>query len=247
MKRLLAILSLGLLPFGAFAAGGPAVELESANIDLSNEASIQRGAKMFVNYCMGCHSAEYVRYKQFTKVGLTEDQIKDNLIFDDSKIGDPMTIAMPETDAEKWFGAAPPDLTLTARVRHNGGDWIYSYMKTFYVDEKRPLGVNNVVFPNVGMPHVLWELQGIQHAVYKEVDNDGKIEKVVDRLELVQPGSMTPAEYDAAVRDLATFLVYISEPVKLERQRMGIWVLLFLAVFTVVAYLMKKEYWKDVH
>ena len=247
MKRLLAIWSLSLLPFGAFAAGGPAVELEPANIDLSNEASIQRGAKMFVNYCMGCHSAEYVRYKQFTKVGLTEDQIKDNLIFDGSKVGDPMTIAMPKTDAEKWFGAAPPDLTLTARVRHNGGDWIYNYMKTFYVDEKRPLGVNNVVFPNVGMPHVLWELQGIQHAVYKEVEHDGKVEKVVDRLELVQPGSMTPAEYDAAVRDLATFLVYISEPVKLERQRLGIWVLLFLAVFTVVAYLMKKEYWKDVH
>jgi ubiquinol-cytochrome c reductase cytochrome c1 subunit len=248
MKKLIAIIALAWLPLGAMAAGGPKVELQPANISLSNEASIQRGAKMFMNYCMGCHSAQYARYNLLTNVGLSEDEIKDNLIFNaNAKVGDLMTIAMPEADAAAWFGAPPPDLTLNARIRHDGADWLYSYLKSFYVDESRPMGVNNTVFANVGMPHVLWELQGIQKAVYKEVQHGNKVEKVVDRLELVEPGSMTPAEYDSAVRDLTTFLVYLSEPVKLERQALGIWVLLFLAVFTVIAYLLKKNYWQDVH
>jgi ubiquinol-cytochrome c reductase cytochrome c1 subunit len=248
MKKLIAIIALAWLPLGAMAAGGAKVELQPANISLSNEASIQRGAKMFMNYCMGCHSAQYARYNLLTNVGLSEDEIKDNLIFNaDAKVGDLMTIAMPEADAAAWFGAPPPDLTLNARIRHNGADWLYSYLKSFYVDESRPMGVNNTVFPNVGMPHVLWELQGIQKAVYKDVQHGNKVEKVVERLELVEPGTMTPAEYDSAVRDLTTFLVYLSEPVKLERQALGIWVLLFLAVFTVIAYLLKKNYWQDVH
>ncbi len=248
MKKLIAMIALAWLPLGAFAAGGGQVELQAANISLASEGAIQRGAKLFVNYCMGCHSAKYVRYKQLTKVGLSEEAIKDNLVFDpNAKVGDLMTIAMPEADAAKWFGAPPPDLTLAARIRHNGADWLYSYLKGFYVDDSRPMGVNNTVFPNVGMPHVLWELQGIQKAVYKEVEHGGKTSQVIDHLELVEPGSMTPAEYDSAVRDLTTFLVYISEPVKLERQRIGIWVLLFLAVFTVIAYFLKKNYWQDVH
>jgi ubiquinol-cytochrome c reductase cytochrome c1 subunit len=246
MKKLIALALLATLPLGVFAAGG-AVKLESAHVDLSNNASLQNGAKLFVNYCMGCHSAKYVRYKQLTEVGLTEDQVKENLMFTDGKIGDHMTIAMSEADAANWFGAPPPDLTLTARLKHGGADWIYTYMKSFYVDEARPLGVNNTVFPNVGMPHVLWQLQGVQKPVYKEVEHGGKVEKVVDRLELVEPGSMSPEEYDAAIRDLAAFLTYISEPVKLERQAIGVWVLLFIAVFTVVAYLLKKNYWQDVH
>ena len=192
-------------------------------------------------------------------------------MFTDGKIGDLMTIAMTEEDAAKWFGAAAPDLTLTARIKHGGADWIYSYLKGFYTDPSRPLGVNNTVFANVGMPHVLFELQGIQDPVFKyEVHKDAttvavfdteaeadaylsengegfRLERVVDRLELVQPGSMTPTEYDQVARDLATFLTYISEPVKLERQRIGIWTMLFLVVFTIVAYFMKKEWWKDVH
>lgn len=271
MKKLIALLALTLAPVAGMAAGGPAVELEDADIELTNHAAIQRGAKAYVNYCLGCHSLKYVRYKQFTDVGLTEEDIEKNLIFDDSKVGDLMKIAMPESDATKWFGAAPPDLTLNARTRHDGGDWIYTYLKSFYTDPSRPLGVNNTVFANVGMPHVLWELQGIQDPVYKyEVHHDGHtvetfdteaaaeaylaekddtytITQVVDSLELVEPGSMTPAEYDQLARDLATFMTYVSEPVKVERQRMGIWVMLFLVVFTVVAYLMKKEWWKDVH
>lgn len=271
MRRLIALLGLALLPAFGLAAGGGDVQLKQANIDLNNHAAIQRGAKYFVNYCMGCHSAQYVRYKQFTKVGLSEDDIKGNLMFTDAKIGDLMTNAMPGEGAAQWFGAAPPDLTLTARIKHGGADWIYSFLKSFYTDSSRPLGVNNTVFANVGMPHVLWELQGIQDPVYRYEVHDAKstvatfetaaeaeafvaqngegfrIEQVVDRLELVQPGKLTPAEYDQLSRDLATFLTYISEPMKLERQRIGVWVILFLAVFTVLAYLMKKEWWKDVH
>jgi ubiquinol-cytochrome c reductase cytochrome c1 subunit len=273
MRHLLVALALVLMPFAGHAAGGPAVELEDANIDLNNHAAIQRGAKYVVNYCMGCHSTQYVRYKQMTEVGLTEDDIKENLMFaDGKKVGDLMTIAMPEKSAANWFGAAAPDLTLTARIKSGGADWIYTYLKGFYTDPSRPLGVNNTVFPNVGMPHVLWDLQGIQDPVYRyEAHRDGhamasfdteagaaafiaeqgegdfRIERVVDSLELVQPGSLTPAEYDQVARDIATYLTYISEPVKLDRQRIGVWVMLFLVVFTVLAYLMKKEWWKDVH
>lgn len=271
MKKLITILALALLPLTGMAAGGGSVPLHQANIDLNNHAAIQRGAKLFVNYCMGCHSAKYVRYKLLTEVGLSEDDIKDNLIFNDSKIGDLMKIAMTEADAGKWFGAPAPDLTLTARIKPGGADWIYSYLKGFYTDPSRPMGVNNTVFPNVGMPHVLYDLQGIQAPVYKyEVHHDGhtvasfdteaagdayvkehgegyRMERVVESLKLVESGTMTAAEYDQVARDLATFMTYISEPMKLERQRMGVWVVLFLIVFTVIAYLMKKEWWKDIH
>lgn len=270
MKKLIAFAALALLPVtGMTAGGGHNPFIEPANIDLNNDAAIQRGSKYFANYCMGCHSAKYVRYKLMTKVGLTEDQIKENLIFSDSKVGDLMTIAMPTTDAGKWFGASAPDLTLEARLR--GSDWVYSYLKSFYGDAARPMGVNNVVFPNVGMPNVLWELEGIKEAVYRyEVHHDGhtvasfdneaealalanekgdeyKLAKVVDHLVTTQPGKLSAAEFDQVARDLTTYLTYIAEPMKLERQRMGVWVVLFLVVFTVLAYLMKKEWWKDVH
>ena len=271
MKKLIAVMALALLPVTGMAAGGSNVELQQANIDLNNHASIQRGAKLFVNYCMGCHSAKYVRYKLFTEVGLTEDDIKENLMFAGGKPGDLMKIAMTDEDAAGWFGGPAPDLTLTSRIRPGGEDWIYTYLKSFYTDPSRPMGVNNTVFPNVGMPHVLWQMQGIQNPIYKyevhhgsdtvatfdteaEADaymadkgDDYRLERVVDHLEMVQPGSLTPAEYDQVARDLATFMTYIAEPMKLERQRMGIWVMLFLVVFTVLAYLMKKEWWKDVH
>lgn len=245
MKKLIAILSLALAPLTAMASGGASVHLDPANIDLANEASIQRGAKTFVNYCMGCHSAKYFRYSKLTEVGLSEDEVKENLMFAGGKIADQMTIAMSTVDAGEWFGAPPPDLTLVARIR--GEDWLYGYLRGFYSDPARPMGVNNTVFPNVGMPNVLADLQGTQEAVYKEVKHGDKIEKVIDHLELVQPGSQSPAEFDATVRDLVTFMAHISEPMKLERQRLGVWVLLFLGVFFVFAYLLKKEYWKDLH
>ena len=244
MKKLIALFAVVLLPVTGMANEGN-IKLDKANIDVSNHAAIQRGAKLFVNYCMGCHSAKYVRFKQLTKVGLTEAQVKDNLMFAGGKIGDHMTIAMSPDDAAKWFGAPPPDLTLEARIR--GADWIYTYLRSFYTDPSRPMGVNNKVFHNVGMPNILGSLQGVQHPVYEEVKHGDKTEQVLEGLELVEPGSMTPAEFDADVRDLTTFLAYIAEPIQLERQHLGVWVTLFLVVLFVLAYMMKKEWWKDIH
>lgn len=236
---------------GAVTEGYP---LDKAPIDLHNEASLQRGAKLFVNYCMGCHSAKYQRYNRFVQdLGLTEEQIKENLILNPNvKVGDTMDTPMPKDQAKEWFGAAPPDLTLIARSR--GVNYLYTYLRTFYLDESRPLGVNNAVFPAVGMPHVLWQLQGWQKPVYaahhegeEGAEGEGGDEKVITGFEVVQPGTMTPPEFDAAMADLVNFLAYISEPVQLERRRLGWWVLGFLVLAFGVFYPLKKEYWKDVH
>ncbi len=244
-KQFLAFL-LALMPFAAVAAGG-GVHLDKADIDLSNEQSLQRGAKLYINYCQGCHSTAYMRYNRMGRdLGLTDEQVIDNLMFTTDKVGNLMTIAMDKDDAANWFGAPPPDLSLVARSR--GVDWLYTYLRTFYLDETRPLGVNNEVFPSVGMPHVLWELEGLKKAVIKtEIDHDGNEQSVITGYEMVQPGKLSGAEYDRAVRDLVAFLAYVGEPVKLERQRLGVWVMLFLAVFFVIAYFLKKEYWKDIH
>ncbi len=245
MKKLIIALMFA-LP-GAVMAAGAGPQLEHANIDLSDKASLQRGAKLFVNYCLSCHSAAYQRYNRMGRdIGLTDDQVKENLMLAADKVGETMTIAMPQGDAKRWFGAPPPDLSVIARAR--GVDYIYTYLKTFYIDEKRPFGVNNAVFPDVGMPHVLWELEGLKKAVMKtEVDHEGHEKTVIAGYEMVKPGSMTEAEYDEAARDLTAFLTYTGEPIKLERQRLGVWVLLFLAIFFVFAYALKKEYWKDIH
>jgi ubiquinol-cytochrome c reductase cytochrome c1 subunit len=236
------------MPVLAMASG--ALHLDAANNDLTDQASLQRGAKYFVNYCMGCHSAKYVRYEKVAEgTGLTIDEVKDNFIFSDKgKIGDQMISSMDPDDAARWFGTAIPDLTLTARLKHNGADWIYTYLRSFYIDDSRPTGVNNMVFPDVGMPHVLSGLQGLQKANFKvETDDAGHEHKVFEGFELVQKGSMTPEEYDNMARDLTNFMVWAAEPMKLERQRLGVWVMIFLAIFFVVAYLLKKEYWKDIH
>ena len=240
MKKLIIAL-LFALPVAVMASGaGP--HLEHANIDLSDKASLQHGAKLFSNYCLSCHSAAYQRYNRMGRdIGLTDAQVRDNLMFASDKIGETMTIAMPQGDAKKWFGNPPPDLSVIARAR--GTDYIYTYLKTFYVDEKRPFGVNNVVFPEVGMPHVLWELEGLKKPITKtEVDHEGNEKTVITGYEMVKEGTMTKEEYDGAARDLTAFLVYTAEPVKLERQRLGIWVLLFLAIFFVVAYALKKPW-----
>lgn len=223
----------------AMAAGGG--ELMDANVNVNDTAAAQRGARLFVNYCMSCHSANYMRYKRLsTDLGLDEQAVMDNLVFaEDAKIGDRMTIAMRPADAEKWLGKVPPDLTLIARSR--GADWLYTYFKTFYQD---PAGNwNNQALPNASMPHVFWQLQGIQKPVYATYDGHETIERLV----VDTPGLQTPEEYDATVRDLVTFLAYLAEPVQLERKDVGIWVLLFLAFFAMVAYLLKAEYWRDVH
>jgi len=245
MKKLITALLLA-LPVAVMGAGaGP--HLEHANIDLKDKESLRHGAQLFVNYCLSCHSAAYQRYSRMGQdLGLSDEQVKNNLMLASDKIGSTMTIAMPNADAKRWFGNPPPDLSVISRAR--GNDYIYTYLKTFYIDPKRPFGVNNMVFPDVGMPHVLWELQGMQKAVTKtEVDADGNETTVFSGFEIVTPGKLNEEEYDKAARDLTAFLAYVSEPVKLKRQSLGIWVLLFLGVLFVFAYALKKEYWKDVH
>jgi ubiquinol-cytochrome c reductase cytochrome c1 subunit len=230
---------LGWQSAGLAAGAGPV--LEAANNDVGNIASLQRGARNFVNFCMGCHSAQYVRYNRLAEdIGISEDQLVNNLMFAADKPFETMRIAMPPADAARWFGQAPPDLSLIARSR--GTDYVYTFLKTFYLDDQRPGGVNNLVLPGASMPHVLWELQGLQRLVVTE-DEAGH---AVNSLEQVTTGSMSAEEYDQFVRDLVNFLDYISEPVQLERQRLGIWVLVFLLVFGLFAYLLKGEIWKDV-
>ena len=247
MKRLILASVLFLAPALALAAGGAGVPLEDADIDLANKESLQRGAKTFINYCMGCHSLQYMRYNRMGEdLGLDDVQVRQNFIFDsETKPGDLMVSAMRPEDGEKWFGTAIPDLTLVTRWR--SPDWVYTYLKSFYADENRPYGVNNAVFPDVGMPHVLAGLQGLQKAVYAPAAEGQEDHGALEGFEMVQSGSMSAEEYDGLVRDLTNFLTYVGEPMKLERQRMGVWVVLFLIVFSVVAYLMKKEWWKDVH
>ncbi|MEN8178618.1 MAG: cytochrome c1 [Pseudomonadota bacterium] len=246
MKKLIIAFLMAAAPALGLASGGGA-HLDHADIDLSDQASLQRGAKYFVNYCLSCHSAKYQRYNRMAQdIDLTEDEVKSNLMFATDKIGETMNIAMPASLAGGWFGTEPPDLSVITRAR--GVDWIYTYLRSFYLDDSRPFGVNNIVFPDVGMPHVLWELQGMQKAVYKtEKDSAGNDAEVFESFELVTQGSLSPAEYDGMARDLTAFLSYVGEPIQMERQRMGKWVLGFIFVFFVVAYLLKKEYWKDVH
>ncbi len=242
-----AALLLCLAVSGSVFAAGTGYPIEPVDISLSNRAALQRGAKYFVNYCLSCHSAGYSRYNRVGEdLGLSEDQVRENLIFTRQKIGELMTVTFQEENALQWFGSIPPDLTLIARAR--GPDWLYTYLKSFYLDETRPTGVNNALFNNVSMPHVLWELQGWQRPVYKTVGSaDGFGRQVIERMELVELGLMSEQEYDRVVRDLVTFMAYLAEPIALKRKTMGIWVLLFLIVLLGVSYALKREYWKDIH
>ena len=244
MKKLLCIAVLALLP--AFASADDAGLLK-ADVNINNTASLQRGAKYFANYCMGCHSAQYVRYNRLgDDLGLTDAQLESYLMPAGAKTSDTMMSSMPPADAEKWFGRIPPDLSLEARSR--GGDWIYSYLKSFYVDSKSATGANNLVLPNAAMPNVLWELQGLQKPVYKTVTGeDGSSQQVFDHFEQVTQGKLTPAQYDQAAMDLTNFLSYIAEPVQLERRDLGLKVIGFLILFFLFAYMLKREIWKKVH
>ncbi|MES9943045.1 MAG: cytochrome c1 [Candidatus Thiodiazotropha sp. 6PLUC2] len=245
MKKLIVAFLLAAAPMLGLAAGG-GVHLDDADIDLSDQASLQRGAKYFMNYCLSCHSAKYQRYNRMARdLGLTEQEVVDNLMFTTDKIGQTMNIAMTSDKATEWFGNPPPDLSVIARAR--GVDWIYTYLRGFYLDENRPFGVNNRVFPDVGMPNVLWQLQGDQKAVYKTENHNGTETDVLDHLEPASEGTLSAEEFDQVARDLTAFLSYIGEPIQMERKRLGVWVLMFIAVFFVLAYLLKKEYWKDVH
>lgn len=247
MKNLIIFsLLLMLLPSAVYAQD-EGVKLQVANVNVSNTASLQRGAKFFVNYCMGCHSAQYVRYNRVGQdLGLTDVQLQNYLMFVGGKVTDTMMSAMPQSDAVKWFGVAPPDLSLESRIR--GSDWIFTYLKSFYLDPKSATGVNNVVFPHVAMPDVLWELQGTQNAVFKTITNpDGSTYQVFDHFEQVTPGKMTPAEFDKADRDITSFLAYMGDPVAVTSLTLGLRVIGFLVVFFIIAYLLKREIWKKIH
>jgi len=218
--------------------------LPPAGTNVHDQASLQRGAKLFFNYCVGCHSLKYMRYERIASdLDLSEQEVMQNLNFTGAKFGETVVSHMPEESAAAWFGKAPPDLSLEVRAR--GADWVNAYLNAFYLDPSRPVGWNNTVFPNASMPFPLWELQGLQTAEMKpaKAGEDAQVEKLV----LSQPGKLTPAQFQQATRDLTSFLEYASEPAALERHAYGVWVLLFLAFFTLLAYMLKKEYWKDVH
>lgn len=234
MKKQFIALLIALLPMSVMAAGAK-VPLLPFEANLEDKQSLQNGFKLFVENCMGCHSAQYQRYERTADdLGMDKSYVVENLIVGNNKIGNQMTIAMSAKDASAWFGAPPPDLTLEARLR--GAAWVYTYLKSFYVDENRPWGVNNKVFPDVGMPNVLENLQGVQ--VCKD--------EQCNEFELVKQGSMSPEEFDKAMYDLTNFMAYIGEPSKMQSNRIGKYVLIFLAILFVFAYLLKKEYWRDV-
>lgn len=272
-----ALCAVMLTPPAALAAAGGA-RLQTAPINEHDLASLQSGARTFVNYCLNCHSAGYMRYNRLQDLGLTEQQIRDNLIFTGVKVGELMHVAMAKEDAKAWFGAPPPDLTVVARSRSSGAgsgaDWLYTYLRAFYRDETRPTGWNNLVFENVAMPHVLWQLSGQNQLARQEfadhnqasaalvgastvarldetsvADKDGKVSKryVLRALQPGSPGALSPAEYDKTVADLVNYMAYMAEPVRSERKHIGIFVLLYLGLLLVLVGLLKSEYWKDVH
>jgi len=240
-----------LLMVPALAVASESVRLDHAPIKETDLVSLQNGAHTYVNYCLGCHGASYMRYNRLTDLGLTEQQIRDYLIFTDAKVGDLMKTAMDPKNAKEWFGAPPPDLSVVARSRASGAgtgaDWLYTYLRGFYRDPARPTGWNNTVFPNVGMPHVLYQLQGEQVLKTEERALPGGHKEKIQKLVVEKPGTMSPHEFDHMVADLVNFLTYMGEPVRKARVELGIYVMIFLGIAFVLAYALKKEYWKDVH
>jgi ubiquinol-cytochrome c reductase cytochrome c1 subunit len=236
-------LGLAVATIPALAAEGEG-GLAPAGTNVGDRASLQRGAKLFFNYCVGCHSLKYVRYSRVASdLGLSEEEVMTNLNFTGAKFGEPVISHMPVESAKSWFGKDPPDLSLEARAK--GVDFIFNYLNSFYLDPTRPVGWNNTVFPNASMPNPLWGLQGLQIAVHSEA-RPGQ-DATVEKLEISTPGRMTPEQFRGATRDLTAFLEYTAEPAALERQSVGVWVILFLAGLTFLLYLLKHEYWKDVH
>ena len=231
MKRILVFFLF--LVQSSFVFASDQVAIERAPIDLSNQPSLQKGARTFINYCLNCHSAKYMRYNKLLDIGLSKKEIKKNLLFTGKKIGDPMEISMQTEESKKWFGVTPPDLSVVARSR--GSDWIYSYMKGFYRDNSREIGWNNVVYVNSSMPHILWELQGEQ-----------RLDKETGKLITNKPGKLNQKEYDSVIADLTNFITYMSEPNQLKRKQIGLYVIGFLLVLLVLTINLKKEFWKDI-
>jgi ubiquinol-cytochrome c reductase cytochrome c1 subunit len=250
LKKLIA--TLVLLP-GLVLASEGGMPLDQAPDHTKDLAALQNGARLFVNYCLNCHSASSMRYSKLKDIGLTEEQIKGNLLFTSDKVGDMMTVSMAPKDAKAWFGATPPDLSVIARAKASelgsGPDWLYTYLRTFYKDDTRPTGWNNLVFPNVGMPHALWELQGVRAARFedeKDPHDEGKVVHKFAGFEQVTPGKLTALEYDTSVADLVSFMTWMAEPVQNTRKQLGVWVLLFLGIFMVITWRLNASYWKDI-
>lgn len=258
IRALLAV-ALFIPAFATASTGGAA--MESAQIDLNDKASLQRGAGLYMSYCSACHSLGYQRYSRMAEdIGLTQEQVENNLMFTDAKFGEQMNTGLNAAQGTAWLGKAPPDLSLVTRTKAEGADWVYNYLKSFYVDEGRPTGWNNTVFPGASMPNVLWELQGSQHALTEPKHKNAKGEEEPCLKGEYQgqcitgfstpnhkQGSLNAEQYDQAARDITTFLAYVGEPSAVERQSLGVWVVLFLALFTLLAYMLKVEYWSDVH
>jgi ubiquinol-cytochrome c reductase cytochrome c1 subunit len=255
MKKTILCVLAGLAFSGAASASGEGPQWDDFPASrVTDIAALQRGARMFTNYCLNCHSASYMRYNRLRDIGLTEQQIKDNLVFTGAKVGDQMRSPLDPKEAKDWFGAVPPDLTLITRSRAeagkgSGADYLYTYLRSFYRDDTKATGWNNTVFPNVAMPNALWQLQGQQRAVFEDradPHEEGKTEHAFRNFETMAPGQMTTEEFNTAVADLVAFMQWMSEPVQTERVRLGIWVLIFLGVFTVIAWRLNAAYWKDI-
>ncbi len=248
-KIILALTTFFALSTGALAAGG-GIAWDKAPVKTSDHASLQNGAKLFVNYCLNCHSAAFMRYNRLQDIGFTNEQIKDNLLFTTDKVGETMKAAIDPKQAKDWFGANPPDLTLIARSRAGhggtGADYLYTFLRTFYPDASKATGWDNLAFPSIAMPHVLWELQGQRTPVYETRMQHGHEVQVFTGWKQLTPGTMTPLQYDQAVGDLVNFLQWMGEPAQNTRVRIGVWVLLFLMVFTIIAWRLNAAYWKDV-
>lgn len=251
MKKILLTLIAALgLAAGTAQASENAMAWDKAPDKTTDLGALQNGAKIFANYCVGCHSAAFMRYNRLRDIGLTEQQIKDNLMFTTDKVGETMKAAIDPRQAKEWFGANPPDLTLIARSRAgaggSGADYLYTFLRTFYRDDTKATGWNNLAFPNVGMPHALWQLQGQRKPIYEEVESHGHTTEVFKGWEQLTPGTMTEAQFDQTVADLVNYLQWMGEPAQKTRTRVGVWVLLYLAFFTVLAWRLNAAYWKNV-
>jgi ubiquinol-cytochrome c reductase cytochrome c1 subunit len=250
MKKFLIFVSMVLgMALPAFAATDT-IPWDKAPNKLNDLSALQNGAKIFVNYCLNCHAASYMRFNRLKDIGLTEKQIKDNLLFTTDKVGDTMKISMDAKQGKDWFGGNPPDLTLIARSRSGSGgtgaDYIYTYLRTYYRDDTKATGWNNLAFPNVGMPHVLWELQGQRRPIYEDVVQHGLTTPALKGWEQITPGKMTEREYDEAIGDLVSYLQWMAEPNQNNRVQIGVWVMLFLLIFMVIAWRLNASYWKDI-
>ncbi len=250
MKQLIYGFILSLSLSSAVHAAGGGIPWDKAPVNTSDLTSLQNGAKLFVNYCLNCHSAAYMRYNRLQDIGLSNEQIKDNLLFASDKVGDTMRSAIDPKEAKGWFGANPPDLSVIARSRAGhggtGADYLYTFLRTFHVDDSKATGWDNLAFPSVGMPHALWELQGKRRPVYETRQEHGHEVKLFKGWEQLSPGSLTPVQYDQAVGDLVNFLQWMGEPSQNTRVRVGVWVLVFLLIFTVIAWRLNASFWKDV-